>query len=421
MERTKGVEQVATRVNRWVVLFASVGIIICQGGIYAFSVFSSPLAAANGWSVPDVALAFTIAVGISPLPIIIGGRISDNGKSRELILFSSLLLAASFVLAGLSTQLWQLYLTYGLLGGFGLNLGYIACVNNSQRFFPDKRGLCSGIVITGIGAGTMIFAPLGSWLIEQFGVRTTFIQLGAIFLVISLICSALIRNAPIEDSAKTTEDKKETTSSTIEAEDFDWKGMIKTLRFYLVAMLYATGCFSGLVISSNAADIGQNMFGLTPMVAATFVSIYAMCNCLGRVLWGALSDKLTRINTFMLLFMFIAVSLLSMIFIKATVGFGIGLIGLGLCEGGVAAMMSPLTIENFGSKNQGVNYGFVFLGFSVAAFIAPRLTAFIGEKNSGDFTSAFITGVVVAMIGLVLAFSLKQINAGLANKKSNDA
>lgn len=417
MERTKSIEQVTTKVNRWVVLFASVGIIICQGGIYAFSVFSSPLAAANGWSVPDVALAFTIAVGISPLPIIIGGRISDKGKSRELILFSSLLLAASFALAGLSTQLWQLYLTYGLLGGFGLNLGYIACVNNSQRFFPDKRGLCSGIVITGIGAGTMIFAPLGSWLIEQFGVRTTFIQLGAIFLVISLICSALIRNAPIESSAEVDE-TTETPKATIEAEDFDWKGMLKTLRFYLVAMLYATGCFSGLVISSNAADIGQNMFGLTPMVAATFVSVYAMSNCLGRVLWGALSDKLTRINTFMLLFLFIALSLFSMIFIKATIGFGIGLIGLGLCEGGVAAMMSPLTIENFGSKNQGVNYGFVFLGFSVAAFIAPRLTAFAGEKNGGDFTSAFVAGVVVAVVGFILAFSLKQINAGLAKKRS---
>ncbi|MBO0457026.1 OFA family MFS transporter [Enterococcus hulanensis] len=414
MERTKSVEQVTTKVNRWVVLFASVGIIICQGGIYAFSVFSSPLAAANGWSVPDVALAFTIAVGISPIPIIIGGRISDKGKSRELILFSSLLLAASFALAGLSTQLWQLYLTYGLLGGFGLNLGYIACVNNSQRFFPDKRGLCSGIVITGIGAGTMIFAPLGSWLIEHFGVRTTFIQLGVIFLVISLICSALIRNAPIESTKETV---TEANDSALEAEDFDWKGMIKTLRFYLVALLYATGCFSGLVISSNAADIGQNMFGLTPMVAATFVSVYAMCNCFGRVLWGALSDKLTRINTFLLLFIFIAASLLSMIFIKATVGFGIGLIGLGLCEGGVAAMMSPLTIENFGSRNQGVNYGFVFLGFSIAAFIAPRLTAFAGEKNSGDFTSAFIIGVIVAVIGFILTFALKQINLGLAKKK----
>ena len=414
MERTKSVEQVTTKVNRWVVLFASVGIIICQGGIYAFSVFSSPLAAANGWSVPDVALAFTIAVGISPIPIIIGGRISDKGKSRELILFSSLLLAASFALAGLSTQLWQLYLTYGLLGGFGLNLGYIACVNNSQRFFPDKRGLCSGIVITGIGAGTMIFAPLGSWLIEHFGVRTTFIQLGVIFLVISLICSALIRNAPIESTKETV---TEANDSALEAEDFDWKGMIKTLRFYLVALLYATGCFSGLVISSNAADIGQNMFGLTPMVAATFVSVYAVCNCFGRVLWGALSDKLTRINTFLLLFIFIAASLLSMIFIKATVGFGIGLIGLGLCEGGVAAMMSPLTIENFGSRNQGVNYGFVFLGFSIAAFIAPRLTAFAGEKNSGDFTSAFIIGVIVAVIGFILTFALKQINLGLAKKK----
>lgn len=99
-------------------------------------------------------------------------------------------------------------------------------------------------------------------------------------------------------------------------------------------------------------------------------------------------------------------------------GFGVGLIGLGLCEGGVAAMMSPLTIENFGSKNQGVNYGFVFLGFSLAAFIAPRLTAFIGESNSGDFTLVFFAGITVAVIGFLFAFSLKQINSNLAKKRS---
>lgn len=108
---------------------------------------------------------------------------------------------------------------------------------------------------------------------------------------------------------------------------------------------------------------------------------------------------------------------MSLAFIKATVGFGIGLIGLGLCEGGVAALMSPLTIENFGSKYQGVNYGFVFLGFSIAAFVAPRLTAFIGQANSGDFTSAFIAGIVVAVIGFGLAFSLKQINKKLEDDK----
>lgn len=412
MEQLKGMTQ-AKKVNRWVVLFASVGIIICQGGIYAFSVFSTPLAAANGWSVPNVMMAFTIAVGISPLPIIIGGRISDNGKSRELIFFSSLLLAASFVLAGLSRQLWQLYLTYGLMGGFGLNLGYIACVNNSQRFFPDRRGLCSGIVITGIGAGTMIFAPLGSWLIEVGGVRNAFIQLGIIFLVISLICSALIKNAPIEAEVVETDEASETVTEV----NYDWKAMIKTVRFYIVAMLYGTGCFSGLIISSNAADIGKNMFHLTPMVAATFVSLYALSNCLGRVIWGALSDKLTRVNTFMLVFVMIALSLMSLTFIKATVGFGIGLIGLGLCEGGVAALMSPLAIENFGSKYQGVNYGFVFLGFSVSAFIAPRLTAFIGQSHSGDFTSVFILGIVVAVIGFALVFSLKQINKKLEAEK----
>ena len=401
MDKVK--EQV--KLNRWAILFASVGIIICQGGIYAFSVFSSPLALANNWSVADVTVAFTIAVGISPLPIVIGGRISDRGKSRELILFSSLLLAASFALAGLSTSLWQLYLTYGLLGGFGLNLGYIACINNSLRLFPDKRGLCSGIVITGIGIGTMIFAPLGNWFIEVSGVRSAFIYLGIIFAVVSLVCSAIIKNAPIEETPAETS----ATEMEVVETDYTWQEMLKTFRFYIVVLIYAAGGFSGLIISANAADIGQNMFGLSAMVAASFVSIYALSNCIGRVFWGGLSDKLTRLNTFILIFSAIGISLACLILLKSAFGFGLGLIGLGLCEGGVAALMTPLTIENFGSKNQGVNYGFVFAGFSIAAVIAPRLAAYVGENNAGDFTLAFGVGIGVAILGIALIFLLKQL------------
>jgi len=257
--------------NRWAILFASVGIIICQGGIYAFSVFATPIAKANGWNVSDVMFAFTIAIAISPLPMVIGGIISDKGKSRELILFSSLLLAVAFILTGFATEKWMLYLTYGVFGGFGLNLGYIACINNCIRFFPDKKGLASGIVITGIGIGTMIFAPLSAWMIENLTIRMTFVVLGAIYTVISLICCLIIRNAPIV--AKDVEIAEDTPI------DHKWNEMLRKPLFYIIVLMYAAGGFSGLMISSNAADIGQNMFNLTPILAATFVSIYALSNC----------------------------------------------------------------------------------------------------------------------------------------------
>lgn len=386
-------------VNRWAILFASVGIIICQGGIYAFSVFATPIAKANGWNVSDVMFAFTIAIAISPLPMVIGGIISDKGKSRELILFSSLLLAVAFILTGFATEKWMLYLTYGVFGGFGLNLGYIACINNCIRFFPDKKGLASGIVITGIGIGTMIFAPLSAWMIENLTIKMTFVILGAIYMVVSLVCCLIIRNAPLD-----TKNVEATEDTPI---DHKWNEMLRKPLFYVIVLMYGAGGFSGLMISSNAADIGQNMFKLTPILAATFVSIYALSNCLGRVFWGGLSDKLNRTNTMMLIFISIAISLLAFIFIHSVAGFAIGMIGLGLCEGGVAAVMPPITIESFGNKNQGVNYAFVFAGYSIAAMVAPKLSAMIGEKNNGNFTQAFVVGFGLALVGIVLTFVYK--------------
>lgn len=397
-------EKQVSKVNRWAILFASVGIIFCQGGIYAFSVFATPIAKTHGWDVADVMIAFTIAISISPIPMVIGGRISDNGKSKELILFSSMLLAAAFILTGFATSKWMLYLTYGILGGFGLNLGYIACINNAIRFFPDKKGLCSGLVITGIGLGTTVFAPLSAWLIERFDIKMTFVILGIVYAGISLICSLIIQNAPIEH-------KSEYLESTSTEKNYTWQQMLKHPLFYIIVLMYAAGGFSGLMISSNAADIGQNMFKLTPIVAATFVSVYALSNCLGRVIWGGLSDKINRTNTMILIFACISLSLLAFIFLHSVVGFAVGMVGLGLCEGGVAAVMPPITIESFGNKNQGVNYSFVFAGYSIASMVAPRLSAMIGENNNGNFTQAFIIGLALAITGIIFTLIYKKIKS----------
>ncbi len=392
------------KVNRWAVLFASVGIILCQGGIYAFSVFSTPLAKANNWSVPEVMIAFTICISLSPIPMLIGGKISDKGKSRELILFSSVLLAISFMLTGFATELWQLYLFYGILGTCGLNFGYIACINNCIRFFPDKKGLCSGIVITGIGLGTTVFAPISTWLIGQYSVKTTFIILGAVYLIISLVCVAIIRNAPLEPATKLV---KETVSKN--EQDYSWKEMLKTPIFYVIVLMYAIGGFSGIMVSGNAADIGVNMFQLTPMLAATYVSMYAISNCLGRVFWGHISDKTSSSNTMLMIYGMIGVSLFCIIGVHSAFGLAVGLIGLGLCEGGVAAVMPPITIEAFGSKNQGLNYGFVFAGYSIAALVAPTLAANIGEKNNGDYTGIFLIGIGLIVAGCLLLFLYKNL------------
>lgn len=172
--------------------------------------------------------------------------------------------------------------------------------------------------------------------------------------------------------------------------------------------MFATGAFSGLMIASNAAAIGQSTFGLTAATAAFYVSLYSLSNTLGRVVWGTVSDKLGQSTTITIIYSIIALMFVVLILIQTTLGFAIGIIGLGLCFGGVMGGFPSLVMDNFGPKFQGVNYGIVFIGYSTAAFIAPKVSAAISINNNGDYTKAFYLAIVVVITGLVLNILYKK-------------
>ena len=157
------------------------------------------------------------------------------------------------------------------------------------------------------------------------------------------------------------------------------------------------------MLASNASVISQNMFGLTASVAATFVSVYALSNCFGRIVWGVVSDKIGHEKTLIALYSVIAISLLILVNIRTTVGLTVGLVLLGLCFGGIMGVFAPLVMKTFGPINQGVNYGIVFIGFSTAAFFAPKYAAGIAAKHNGDFTDAFYVAISLVLVGLVIS------------------
>ena len=167
--------------------------------------------------------------------------------------------------------------------------------------------------------------------------------------------------------------------------------------------MFAIGAFSGLMVASNASVISQTMFGLTASVAATFVSIYALSNSLGRIFWGIISDKIGHEKTLIAIYSVIAISLLILVNIRTTLGLTVGLVLLGLCFGGTMGVFAPLVMKTFGPINQGVNYGIVFIGFSTAAFFAPKYAAGIAAKHNGDFTDAFYVAITLVLLGLVIS------------------
>ncbi|AZP04821.1 L-lactate MFS transporter [Jeotgalibaca ciconiae] len=405
-------------INRWQVLAASTAVLLCTGAIYAFSVFAGPLSALKGWSMAEIMLAFTINSAISPIPMILGGFLTDKGWSKATITLGGLLFGLGFFLTGLATTPAMLYLTYGVIGGIGQGLAYSGGLSNTIKLFPDKKGLASGIITAGMGGAAIIAAPIGNYLIESYDVASAFRILGVVYLVIVAAASFFIKAAPIgyQPAGWTppVQEGKNTGSK-------NWQQMLQSPYFYLIFFMLFTGAFSGLMIASNAAVIGQEMFGLTAAISAFYVSLYSFSNCTGRVVWGTISDKLGRNNTLNIIFGMIIVAFVLLVIVSSPLGFAIGIIILGLCFGGVMGVFAPLVMENFGALNQGVNYGIVFCGYSAAALFGPRVATSMASANNGNFTNAFYVAILIALVGLVLNVLYIQMKkagqASLGSKK----
>ncbi len=400
-------DQTNKTINRWVVLIASTSILLCTGAIYAFSVFAEPLSLAKNWSKADVMIAFSINAAVGPIPMILGGFLTDKGLAKWSSVIGGLLFGLGFFLSGFVTSPIMLYVTYGLLSGFGQGLAYSGCLSNTIRFFPDKKGLASGIITAGMGGASIIAAPIGHHLIENYGVLHAFQTLGCSYLIVVVVASVFIKVAPVNYQPEGWTPASIQQGKAIINKN--WLEMLKTPYFYLIFFMLGTGAFSGLMIASNASGIGQQMFGLTAGIASFYVSLYSLSNCAGRVVWGTVSDKLGRNKTLNIIFLVIIFAFIAFLYMPSQIGFAIGIIALGLCFGGVMGVFPPMVMENYGPVNQGVNYGVIFIGYSSAAFFAPKVTADILANNGGSYTYAFYIAISVAFVGLILNIIYKSL------------
>ena len=396
---------------RWRILIASVFIMLCTGTIYAFSVFAGPLATTKGWTMEEVMLAFTINAAIAPIPMIAGGKWVDNGGAKWALMSGGILFGLGFIFTAMSTTTTMLYISYGLLSGTGQSLAYSGALGNTVRLFPDKRGLALGIITAAYGGAAIIVAPLASFLIESQGITATMSSLGIAFVIICVIGGLLIKPAPTGYVPEGwTPPKTSGNKPSAVNQDVPWTGMIKSYKFYIILAMFSIGPLSGLMIASNASIIGQSMIGLSAATAAIFVSIYSLSNCLGRIIWGAISDKIGRYRALMGIFGVISVMLFIMATMQNVIGFAISIIGIGICFGGTMGVFPSIVTENFGAKFYGVNYGIVFTGYAAAAFFGPKIAASIAQANNGDFTLAFYIAMVCSLIGLGLTLLFVSLN-----------
>lgn len=394
--------------NRWTILWASTIINLCVGAVYAFSIFALPLTAVFDVSMGEIMMAFTINAAISPIPMILGGKLNDKGHAKTAIILGGSMFGLGFILSGFATAPWMLYITYGLIAGIGQGIVYSSTIGNTAKLFPDKRGLAAGVVTAGYGGGTIFISPIANSLISSNGVQSTLMTLGGAFLVIILGCSFLFKAAPVGYIPEGW-----TPPATVKkgGVNIPWNEMIKKPIFYVIASMFLIGALSGMMVTSNASVIGQTMFGLTAASAALYVSLYSFSNCVGRIFWGAVSDKIGRFKCLLMIYAVIAAMMLTIALSTSVVGFVVAIVGIGLCFGGTMGIFPSIVGEKFGMKYYGVNYGVVFIGYSGAAFFGPRIAASVAAANDGMFTNAFYIALVISLVGLALTFVYRSLES----------
>lgn len=389
-----------TEGKRWFYLVVGTVINVIIGQTYAWSVFVNPLADHFQWSVADISIAFAIFHSISCIPIIIAGKIQDYVQPKYIILGGSIMYGLGMLGVGYVHTLNQLYFAYGVMGGISMGTIYSGIVPNLVRFFPDRRGLVSGILAAGVGSAAIIWAPIAAILIKNYGVLPTFKMLGALYLVMLCGLSLLIQTAP-EGFSPAGWKPSAAAQKALTIQDKDWRGMLSDPLFYCLAAVIVAGGISGLMIIAHASPILQSVGGYSVIAAGSWVGVLALFNSGGRAGWGFISDRLGRVPSLIIIYTLLGGAM----FWLASTPFAVvaPILIVGSCFGGFMGMIASLTADAFGPKNLPVNFGVMFLPFGVSAFIGPRLAAVIKEANNGDYSKAFLIASVLSFAGIALA------------------
>lgn len=409
--------------KRWAILIASCLINLCIGSLYAWSVFSAPMAeylnGINGTALTsaDLAIVFTVANSVGPITLISGGYINDRLGPKWVIFAGGLLFGAGMILSGMASGIPMLIVGYGLGCGLAMGLVYGCTISNSVKFFPDKRGLIGGIATASYGISSVLIPPVANALISGTGVLNAFRILGIAFIVIICGGAFLIEKCPedfVPVGFKPQAGPAQGGGAGSGAEK-DWKQMLADPVFYVMILMLTCGAVFGLMTISQVSPIAQNMIGMSVASATAAVSILALFNAAGRVAAGYVSDIIGRINT-LLLMLFLAVAGLFLLITAGegdVVKFYIGVSVVGLCFGAFMGVFPGFTADQFGQKNNSVNYGIMFIGFALAGYLGPTLMSSVYTRTGG-YNMAFAIAIGLAVVGIVLSF----IYRALAKKRA---
>jgi len=398
--------------GRWWLVAAALLLQFSIGAVYAWSVFSKALTVAEPFQLSKLegALPFEVTIGMIFIGSYIGGRLQDKKGPRLVALMGGIIYAVGIILASFSHnrgQLWLLVLSYGVIGGFGLGFAYIVPIAMLQKWFPDKRGLITGLAVGGFGFGAVLTSPIAQGLIDSNKDVPTkaFLPLGIGYLILSLIGASFFRNPP---SGYQVPGFSPATSGPVvdSGKDYTEKEALRTPQWYLLMTILALNVTAGIALISQAAASATDIAGYTKAGAAGLVGALAIFNGGGRIVWAVVSDHTGRMPAFAAMLGLQGICLLAIPHASSAVLFFILAAVIYLCYGGGFGTMPATAGDYFGVRHAGAIYGLMILGWSLGGIIGPFIISGLigGAKN---YTLGYTVIAVIALASMVLTVITK--------------
>jgi len=406
--------------NRWMVVVGAILVQLCLGAIYAWSVFTPTLKKSvadggGGWSNLQTQIVFSVGLALFAIVMVLAGRRLATWGPQRLAIMGGLILGAGYVIAGIGggMNFWMVLIGVGILGGSGIGLGYVVPIAVGMRWFPDRKGMITGAAVAGFGFGALGWVKIAdSWgnLLANLGIGTTFMIYGAAFTAIVLLGSIWLRMPPEGWlPAGYTPPAAKVGSG---GEEFSAKEMLRTPQFHLIAITFFVSAGAGLMaiglMKLWPIQALTETGGLEPAradaIAGTAMAVFfSLANGIGRLAWGAISDRLGRKNSVVvmaasqgiLLFLFIPMASSEWLLYL-----GAALIGFNF--GGNFSLFPSMTADTFGNATVGRNYPWVFLAYGAGGIVFPNLGGWLGDL--GNFPLAFTICGIACLAGAVATF-----------------
>lgn len=404
-------ESISKPVNRWMIVLGTIIVQMGLGTIYTWSLFNQPLVDKFGWQLSSVAITFSITSFALAFATLFSGKLQEKWGIRRLIGTAGIVLGVGLMLSSQVSSLSLLYILAGVVVGFADGTAYMTSLSNLIKWFPERKGLISGISVGAYGTGSLIFKYINGALIGSVGVSMAFLYWGIIVLAMIVIGSRLIREAVVSETpavAKVSKVKNGTISTAqvaapVLTHNYTVKEMLKTKQAYLLFIMFFSACMSGLYLIGIVKDIGVQLAGLDLATAANAVAMIAIFNTVGRIILGALSDKVGRLKVVCGTFIVTAAAVAVLSFVPLNFGiFFAAVAAIAFCFGGNITVFPAIVSDFFGLKNHGKNYGIIYQGFGIGALAGSFIAAWMG-----GFKPTFIVIGILCVISFLIAAMIK--------------